>query len=121
MLVEEEKSALAREVRTSFTKLIILDFLHVEIANALASATRQRRITAASAAASQKSLASILPITSAASEFLDVAFNLALEINHPVYDCLYAVAARENDATLITCDVRFAAKLDTTIYNVKLI
>jgi predicted nucleic acid-binding protein len=49
------------------------------------------------------------------------AFALALEINHPVYDCLYAIAARENDATLITCDAKFAAKLDTAICSVKLV
>jgi predicted nucleic acid-binding protein len=121
LLVKEDKSLLAQENYANSTKNLVLDFLHIEISNALASAIRQRRITAALATKAQIELAELLPITEAASQYLTAAFALALEINHPVYDCLYAIAARENDATLVTCDARFAAKLDTTIYNVKLI
>jgi predicted nucleic acid-binding protein len=121
MLVEEEKSALALKARTSFSKLVVLDFLHIEISNALASAVRQRRITAEFATRAQVELGLLLPISAAASQYLTAAFTLALELNHPVYDCLYAVAAREKGATLVTCDRKFAAKLDPARFAVRAI
>ena len=36
---------------------------------------------------------------------------LAREIDHPIYDCLYAAVARRADATLVTADARFARKI----------
>lgn len=56
-----------------------------------------------------------------ASQYLNDAFTLALQINQSVYDCLYAIAARENKATLVTCDAKFAAKLDPAVYKVQVI
>jgi predicted nucleic acid-binding protein len=112
---------LAQEIYENSTEYLVLDFLHIEVSNAFASAIRQRRITAALATKAQIELAELLPITASASQYLTAAFALALQINHPVYDCLYAVAARENSATLVTCDAKFAAKLDTAIYSVKLV
>ncbi len=121
MLIEEEKSELAASLYSNANEILVLDFLHIEISNALTSAVRQRRIITATASKAQMMLGSLLPITSYASTYLDAAFALALQINHPVYDCLYAVAARENSATLVTCDARFAAKLDTAIYKVQVV
>jgi predicted nucleic acid-binding protein len=119
LLVEEDKSLLAQEVYSSSSECVVLDFLHIEVSNALASAIRQQRITAEHATNAQMELGALLPITATASHYLNAAFALAKEINHSVYDCLYAVAARENDATLVTCDVKFAAKLDPTKYRVQ--
>jgi predicted nucleic acid-binding protein len=121
LLIEEEKSLIAQEIYESSSQHLVLDFLHIEIANALASAIRQQRITASLATKAQMELAALLPITSMASHYLNAAFALALEIKHPIYDCLYAIAARENNATLVTCDTKFAAKLDRNVYRVQVI
>jgi predicted nucleic acid-binding protein len=121
LLVEEDKSLLAQEIYANSVEHLVLDFLHIEVSNAIASAIRQRRITTSQASKAQIELVSLLPITATASQYLDAAFALALEINHPVYDCLYAIAARENDATLATCDVRFARKLDPELYRVQVV
>ncbi len=118
LLVEEEKSLIAQEIYANSTEHLVLDFLHIEISNALASAIRQRRITVAHASKAQIELGSLLPITAAASQYLDAAFALALKINHSVYDCLYAVVAQANGATLVTCDAKFAAKLNPTLFEV---
>jgi predicted nucleic acid-binding protein len=37
---------------------------------------------------------------------------LAERLDHPLYDCLYAVIAQRGPATLVTADRRFAGKLD---------
>lgn len=38
------------------------------------------------------------------------AANLALNLGHPLKDCIYLVLAMELDCELVTCDARFAAK-----------
>lgn len=37
---------------------------------------------------------------------LPLAFSLALELRHPVYDCLYLLLALEGGRTLVTADAR---------------
>ena len=43
---------------------------------------------------------------------------LAHRLDHPVYDCLYAVLAKRENAQLVTADRRFAAKLTNDIVDV---
>jgi predicted nucleic acid-binding protein len=38
------------------------------------------------------------------------AANLALDLGHPLKDCIYLALAMELDCELVTCDARFAAK-----------
>jgi predicted nucleic acid-binding protein len=118
LLVEEEKSPQAETAFENATELLILDFLHIEIGNSLASSVRRKRITSEQATRARLKALALAPTTAIASKFLDEAFNLALAINHPIYDCLYAIAARESGATLVTCDAKFAAKLDPAAYKV---
>jgi predicted nucleic acid-binding protein len=41
---------------------------------------------------------------------LSRAANLAIDLGHPLKDCLYLALAMEKDCELVTCDARFAAK-----------
>lgn len=41
---------------------------------------------------------------------IERAANLAIDLGHPLKDCLYLVLAMEMDCELVTCDARFAAK-----------
>ena len=43
---------------------------------------------------------------------------LAQRLDHPVYDCLYAVLAKRENAQLVTADRTFAAKLTNDIVDV---
>jgi predicted nucleic acid-binding protein len=121
LLVSEEKSIVAREIYAKSQDVIFLDFLRVEIANGLASSVRRRRFDQSYAAEAMEKLDRLIPRSTDSAQFVTAAFALALEINHPVYDCLYAVVASENNATLITCDAKFAAKLDRVKYSVQVI
>jgi len=40
------------------------------------------------------------------------ADELSAELDHPIYDCLYAAVARREDGKLLTADRRFARKLE---------
>lgn len=41
---------------------------------------------------------------------LPVAMRLALDLNHPIYDCFYLSAALQNDTFVVTADRRFLEK-----------
>jgi predicted nucleic acid-binding protein len=43
--------------------------------------------------------------------FLQNGFAIALELQHPIYDCVYLAVAIATDRTLVTADERFLAKL----------
>jgi predicted nucleic acid-binding protein len=44
------------------------------------------------------------------AEALKSAANLAIDLGHPLKDCLYLALAMELDCELVTCDARFAEK-----------
>ena len=56
-----------------------------------------------------------LPLSLHASDALiDRALQIALAINHPVYDCLYLACAEALGGTLVTADQRFKSALAGT-------
>jgi predicted nucleic acid-binding protein len=118
LLVNEDKSIVARRVLSETDDVIFLDFLLIEIANSLASSLRRRRFDTDYAIEAMAKAKKLITQPVSAAHYLDDAFTLALAINHPVYDCLYAITARENKGTLVTCDAKFAAKLDPATYGV---
>jgi predicted nucleic acid-binding protein len=42
---------------------------------------------------------------------LEAATRMAVELNHPAYDCLYLALATERDCRFVTADERFVCKL----------
>jgi predicted nucleic acid-binding protein len=44
-------------------------------------------------------------------ETIAQAASLAMDLGHPLKDCIYLVLAMEGDCALVTCDARFAAKV----------
>ncbi len=45
-----------------------------------------------------------------AGKEIDGVANLAIDLGHPLKDCIYLALAMELDCELVTCDARFAAK-----------
>lgn len=79
----------------------------VEAANALWRRSLRGEITQAGA---RDRLAALLdaPVTSLAIEGdLPTALDMAGELRHPVYDCLYLAAALRHDTQVVTADARF--------------
>lgn len=117
LFVTEDKSQIAKEVFSQHKDIIFIDYILIEISNGLASSVRRQRITKDFALNVQKNLHFVINDTIKAHQYLNAAFELSLSINHPVYDCLYAVAAKENNAILVTADEKFAQKLDENLYK----
>jgi len=80
-----------------------------EAANALWRRARTGDITIDEAAERFSELLNA-PVASLAMEpYLDRALKLAMEIDHPVYDCVYLALALHHDTHLVTADRRFAS------------
>jgi predicted nucleic acid-binding protein len=43
---------------------------------------------------------------------LEAATRIAVELDHPAYDCLYLALASERDCRFVTADERFVRKLE---------
>jgi predicted nucleic acid-binding protein len=119
LLIDDDNSLECQELVRQSPNRIHLDFTLIEVANSLRSAVARGRISTERSIAAYQELVAICDNPIKASDHLAAAFTLALAINHSVYDCLYAIAARENKATLLTCDAKFAAKLDPAVYSVQ--
>ena len=96
-------------------ELIAPDLFAVEVTSALvrnANAVKPLRGTMAgaiSAFARELELGSIRLARLSPKGLADAA-NLALDLGHPLKDCIYLALAMELGCDLVTCDARFAAK-----------
>lgn len=89
--------------------LVAPDIMPLEVANALWKKTRRGEVpTGDLQPAVTRLLASdvtLVPTT----PLLERAVRLAVEIGHPVYDCVYLVLAESRGAPLATSDARLRA------------
>ena len=114
--LEEPDSDLAGELFAKFIGQIAVPTLFgIEVAAALVregnidkpnAGTMRRAIKKIVSFLSNGSLATVIQ---APSELAKAA-NLALDLGHPLKDCIYLVLAMELGCDLVTCDARFAAK-----------
>ena len=97
------------------------DILLAECGNVLWTASVRRRVTAARSREALEFIASVPMTMHPCVPLVIPALDLALELNHPAYDCLYVVLARRLNLPLVTADkvlVRAAGlvkDLDVTI------
>ncbi|HKS89888.1 MAG TPA: type II toxin-antitoxin system VapC family toxin, partial [Stellaceae bacterium] len=59
----------------------------------------------------------IAPIVSVALEaHLESALKIALQLEHPIYDCLYLAVALHHNTNVVTADRRFFAAVERSAY-----
>lgn len=107
-LVVEHDSAAALALRAEHD-VTAPDLMLMECRNALLTKVRQKKLTREQAvyAESQIGISEINIVPSA--PLLSHAFALALQMDGPLYDCVYLAAAIAADQMLVTADARFAA------------
>ena len=91
-------------------------YILIELANALRTSCALQRITEPLAAQAVADARSYFSRTVEDALLIRRAFDMAVGIGHPIYDCLYLVAAQLEAAQLITSDAKFVAKLSLTPY-----
>jgi predicted nucleic acid-binding protein len=113
----------ARAIAESGQTLLAPDLLIAEVANTLWRYVKAGDYELDHAAASMASLPSFFTGIVSSMSLAEGGLRMAKSLDHPVYDCLYAVLAVDRRATFITDDRRFAEKLRAGRHlpNVKLL
>ena len=91
--------------------VVVPDVLLAECRNAALTHVRRGTISIEQARQVERALEALQLRTLASEPFLTQAFSIALELGHPIYDCIYLAAAIDSDRILVTADARFAAKV----------
>ena len=96
-LVREQDSELAIRLLSPAVRRLAPDLLLVEVANALWKNERLKRIDPAIARRGVAELPRFFTEFFSAHDLVADASSLARDLDHPVYDCLYIIAARRAD------------------------
>ena len=95
--------------------IIAPDVLLAECRNAALTHVRRGIISIEQARQTERDLEALQLLTLPSVPFLTHAFALALDLSHPIYDCIYLAAAIASDRILVTADERFAAKVQKAL------
>jgi predicted nucleic acid-binding protein len=118
--VEEDGSALARQLATSGHGLIAPDFLLLELASSFARRAAAGSVPRGFAAETIRVLRRRQEVVLRATEpLLAQAATLAEELPHPLHDCLYLALAQREGAWLATFDrrlTRYAQRLSIPLW-----
>ena len=107
-VVPEPDSAAATALRSA-GELIAPETWIVEAANALWKYVARGQLNATQAELRLAELRSAPVAASNIDQDIDDALELAIDLNHPIYDCLYLALALRLDAYVVTADRRFVA------------
>ncbi|HUZ72352.1 MAG TPA: type II toxin-antitoxin system VapC family toxin [Stellaceae bacterium] len=109
-VVEEEGTPQALALRQQ-AKLIAPELLGAECANILWKKVQRDELSKEEALLAARLLQAaeieLLPTRS----LLEAATRIAIELDHPAYDCFYLALAVENDCRFVTADQRFLRKI----------
>lgn len=109
-VIEEQGTSQALMLRQS-ARLIAPELLVAECANILWKKARLGELSREEAVLAARLLQTaeveLLPTRS----LLEAATRIAIEINHPAYDCLYVALAVENNCKFVTADERLLRRL----------
>ena len=111
-LVPEQDSVLAEQLLVQPAPLHAPDLLLLEVANALWLKMRRSVLAEAEAEASLHWLRSMPLVFWRGHDSLAEALNLARQLDHAVYDCVYLALARHVAGRVITADRRFRNKTE---------
>ena len=109
-VVEEERTPQSLALREQ-AKLIAPDLLTAECANILWKKVRRDELSSEEALLAARLLQhadiELLPMRS----LFETATRMAIELDHPAYDCVYLALALEKQCQFVTADDRFVRKV----------
>lgn len=83
------------------------DWVRMEVLSALSNKVRREGMPVEAARAAAAALSAYVPDMVDSPGLVAEAFELSLQLNHALYDCLYLAAALNLDGKLITADADF--------------
>ena len=108
-VIEEEGTPQALTLRTA--RLLAPELLVAECANILWKKARRNELSREEALLAARLLQTAAIELVPTRSLLAAATRIAIELDHPAYDCLYLALAIENDCRFVTADERFLRKL----------
>ena len=108
-LVDEVDSQAAQRLLDSDERLVAPDFVLIEVSNVLWKKVQRQQLESEQAVAGIEALPTHFEQLVPSAPLLPRALAIAIDVRHPVYDCLYLACAERLQATLFTADARIAA------------
>lgn len=109
-LFAEPQSLEARQLLTPRIDLHAPDFILTEIANVIWKKARRKEIPSARPYIDELANLSDAIVLHSSADLVIKAAALAIQIDHPVYDCIYLTNAEAESAPLITADDKLARR-----------
>ena len=109
-VIEEEGTSQALTLRRT-ARLLAPELLVAECANILWKKARRNELSREEALLAARLLQTAAIELVPTRSLLAAATRIAIELDHPAYDCLYLALAIENDCPFVTADERFLRKL----------
>jgi predicted nucleic acid-binding protein len=117
--VPEEHAEIAQSILRSGEQLIAPQLLVAEVCNASWKLVRRGELDPGQHHRIAAAIARPFDLLAPLSALLPRAATLALDFDHPIYDCFYLALSEARNAPLITDDRRLLAKLRPTSFNVQ--
>ncbi len=102
---DEARLPLARRIHLQAPELLLVEF-----ANTIWKKERRKELPDARPYLEELAGLSDIITLHHDGDLVERAVRIALEMDHPIYDCLYLACAETTDSDLITADKRFADK-----------
>ena len=115
--VAEELRAEARALEAYGEQLVAPDLLLPETANIVWKKQRRGEITYPHAQSIIDRFADFFTQILPSRPFLNLAFEISFDLDHPLYDCLYLACAQAMDGLLVTADKSFVDAAQTRGYS----
>jgi predicted nucleic acid-binding protein len=109
-VVEEDGTNLALALRQK-ARLMAPDLIVAECANILWKKVQRKELSRDEAHFAARLLQSAEVELVPARAFMESATRIAIELDHPAYDCLYLALAVENGCRFVTADKRLVDKI----------
>ena len=115
--VEEEHAEIAGRLLERGNELCAPRLLASEVGNALWRKARLGEISQERAVEFATTISQVAVSWTEDESICPDAVRLSLELDHPVYDCVYLALAQRLGATMVTSDARFADAVAGTEYR----
>ena len=109
-VLAEDGADRAAALRELPDELIAPTLITAEIGSAMRKRVVAKELTTAEAINAAGAATSLLDRLVPIPELATRALTLAIELRHPIYDCLYLALAQREDVALITADIDLIAK-----------
>ncbi|MBB6306529.1 type II toxin-antitoxin system VapC family toxin [Xanthobacter tagetidis] len=114
--IEEEGSERAEQLLDARVDLYAPRILLGEVANALWKSVRRGEVPMPLAEEALRRLPRTIRFLFDTDDILTDVLQMAVALDHPIYDCLYVAGARRRELSLVTADARLIRKFSASPY-----